>query len=187
METSVFFLKGFFLAKFLKPARRTRASRRRFPAYSGVVGPSYITTCHCPAFLRATMRRSSKFGTAGPSTQPPGAQQCRRRRRRPAHPQTVSNARSSLRSGNEWCLMCQVRASATARLVVGCRLRLLSGFWHLSARVGIRRLGLQVSTSREDYRYQEHAARDSCLGCPPAREPSDRPKLPCFMCCRSLP
>jgi hypothetical protein len=33
---------------------------------------------------------------------------------------------------------------------------------------------------------QEHAAHDACRGYQPAREPSDRPNLRCFMHCRSM-
>ena len=60
--------------------------------------------------------------------------------------------------------------------VVGCRLWLLAP---LRAR-GKTPSG-QVSRSREVYMCLEHAAHDSRREYPPAREPSDRPNLRCFI------
>ena len=114
----------------MKPAP-PRASRRRYPAASGVVGPSYITTCHSPAFLRATMRRSSKFGTAGPSPQPPHA----------ALPSSVPGRFQRCKLAYK----CAFRVSDVPGTGQGNRTGALSGadfgFWRPSAREQRRRLG----------------------------------------------
>jgi hypothetical protein len=62
------------------------------------------------------------------------------------------------------------------RGVVGCRLKLPAPL-----RAREKTPSGQVSRSREVYGCSEHAAHDSRREYPPAREPSDRPNLPCFM------
>ena len=92
--------------------------------------------------------------------------------RLPSHFQAASKVGCALRHNRPVCKVCQVRASATARLVVGCRLRLLAPL-----RASENTPSRQVSRSQEVYGCQEHAAHDSCRGYPPASEPSDRPNL----------
>ena len=157
----------------MKPAP-PRASRRRYPAASGVVGPSYITTCDSPLF-------SGQLCAVRPNLASPDQARSRPAPRRPAHPQTASNVFCTLQHNFLGCKACQVRANTTARLVVGCRLRLLAPL-----RANGNTPSGQVSISQEVYMCQEHAAHDACRGYQPAREPSDRPNLRCFMHCRSM-